>query len=186
MKLREDPPQYCFLWMGIIFLSAYYFNFIYSGFSLTASFLFTIGAPIILVFFFMGYLKPVRGKSKSMMLSIAVVLSALFAIVVFQNNVLDWQAGLFTAAWGIGSAILTAGGFSMSPTLEASSTPGMLDVSKLHYGPVKEIVEEVEETPVVEVTDSPIESTDTSTEDAIVEAPSEESSEEDPTETESQ
>ena len=176
MKLREDPTQYCFLWMGIIFLSAYYFNFIYSGYSLTTSFLFIIGAPILLVFFYMGYLKPVRGKSKSMMLSIAVVISALFAIVVFQYHGIDWQAGLFNSAWGIGSAILTAGGFSMSPTLEQSSTPGILDVSALHYGPVKEVVEEVEETPVVESTTSTAESTDSTTEDEVVEAPSEEPS----------
>ena len=177
MKLREDPTQYCFLWMGIIFLSAYYFNFIYSGYSLTTSFLFIIGAPILLVFFYMGYLKPVRGKSKSMMLSIAVVISALFAIVVFQEHALDWQAGLFASAWGIGSAILTAGGFSMSPTLEQSSTPGILDVSALHYGPVKEIVEEVaEEAPVVENATSDTETTDSVTEETVVEAPSEEPS----------
>ncbi len=166
-KLREDPTQYCFLWMGIIFLSAYYFNFIYSGFTFTMSLLFLVGAPILLVFFFMGYLKPVRGKSKSMMLSIAVVVSALFAIVVFQYHGVDWQAGVFTSAWGIGSAILTAGGFSMIPTLEKSTTPGILDVSKLHYGPVLEVVEEEEEPP---------------TEDTVVESPSEEPS----TETESQ
>ncbi len=66
----------------------------------------------------------------------------------------------------------------MSPTLEDSSTPGILDVSKLHYGPPKEEVEEVEETPPVEVTESTAESTETTTEAVVVEAPGEGPSEE--------
>ncbi|MHA1928692.1 MAG: hypothetical protein ACTSV2_08970 [Candidatus Thorarchaeota archaeon] len=146
MSLREDSGQYCFLWMGVLFLSAYYFNIFYTGlnwnYSLSAMAL--VAGPLLLVFLFTGYIKPVRGKIKSTMFSIAVVVAALFTIIAFQYHDMNIDAGIFTAAWGVGSAILTAGGLSMFDPIDASTSPGILDVSKLHYGPPK--VEDVEET----------------------------------------
>ncbi len=147
MSLREDSGQYCFLWMGVLFLSAYYFNIVYTGlnwnYSLSA--LALVGGPLLLVFLFTGYIKPVRGKIKSTMFSIAVVVAGLFTIIAFQYHDMNLDAGIFTAAWGIGSAILTAGGFSMFDPIDESTSPGILDVSKLHYGPPVEEVEEIED-----------------------------------------
>ena len=72
------------------------------------------------------------------------MLYVIFIYTVSYNTAVDIIGDpLFFSAWGIGSAILTAGGFSIVQSYEQSTSPGMLDVSSLHYGPPKE--EEVEE-----------------------------------------
>jgi hypothetical protein len=51
------------------------------------------------------------------------------------------------SAWGIGSSLLTAGGFSIIQSFDQGTSSGMLDVSSLHYGPPKEEPEPVVEEP---------------------------------------
>ncbi|MGY5872302.1 MAG: hypothetical protein RTV72_08665 [Candidatus Thorarchaeota archaeon] len=159
MSLREDNGPYCLIWLGVLLMGAYYTNFAYilwtipsaaATFFAATNFILMIALmilPPVMVFFFIGYLRPTRGKAKMTMLGPSVFLGLLYVIFIYtvsSTTAVDIIGDpLFFSAWGIGSAILTAGGFSIVQSYEQSTSPGMLDVSSLHYGPPKE--EEVEE-----------------------------------------
>lgn len=166
MSLREDNGPYCLIWLGVLLLGAYYTNFAYMIWISTvaaAAFFGNFGfilvliiLPPVMVFLFTGYLRPTRGRGKMLMLGpsvLAGVFFVIFASLVSLNTDILGNLLIFSS-WGIGSAILTAGGFSIVQSYEQSTSPGMLDVSSLHYGPPK-VEEEPEPEPVVE---EPIES----------------------------
>ena len=141
VALREDSDFYCVIWLGIAVLAAYYFSFGYGlltgQYTLTAFLDSTLapvlGLPPVILFFLYGYLRPPRGRIKTTMLSLAVVASLFFVILCYS---LPSQigGGLGLAVWGIMGALLTTGGFATIHPLDESVTPGLLDVSKLHYG----------------------------------------------------
>ena len=103
--------------------------------------------PPVMIFFFTGYLRPTRGKAKMTMLGPSVFLALIYVILAYTVSLSTDMLGnlLVFSAWGIGCAILTAGGLSIVQSYDESTSPGMLDVSSLHYGPPK-----IEETPEVE------------------------------------
>ena len=171
MSLREDNGPYCLLWLGMLLLGAYYTNFAYriwtdatAAGAFFGNFGFMLGLiflPLLMVFFFTGYLRPTRGKAKQSAFGFSVFLALIFVILAYTVSlnpdvVLVLGETIVFSAWGIGSAILVAGGFAIVQSSEQSTSPGMLDVSSLHYGPPKdEEVEEPEPEPVVE---TPVES----------------------------
>ena len=153
MSLREDNGPYCLLWLGLLLLGAYYTNFAYqilTNANAAGAFygnfvlmLVLIVLPAIMVFFFTGYLRPTRGKAKMTMLGPSVFLGLIFVIITFNLSLMPAvefiiSNALVFSAWGIGSAILIAGGFSIAQSYEQSTSSGIMDVSKLHYGPPKE------------------------------------------------
>ncbi|NHJ15067.1 MAG: hypothetical protein EAX95_15400 [Candidatus Thorarchaeota archaeon] len=148
MKLREDSDPYCLLWIGVVLLAAYYFNFLYFSTSLLTTYLpsslILLVLPILQIFFFIAYLKPDRSRAKTTMLSIAVIFT--FFVIVFAGTIPEeFYGGLYLASWATGAALVTAGGFSLMHTLEESTTLGILDVGSLHYGP--EPTQQESETP---------------------------------------
>jgi len=151
MSLREDSDQYCLVWVGLLLLGAYYANFAYliwtstsaaaAFFAVTNFFymMLLLAFPPIMVLLFTGYLRPARGKAKMSMLGPSVI-SALFFVIIsslVSANTDILGDLIFFSAWGIGGALLTAGGLSIMQTLQQSTTRGILDVSSLHYGPSK-------------------------------------------------
>jgi hypothetical protein len=137
MKLREDSDQYCMLLIGTIILSAYVFDLLLAVIADTAMalhFPFLVGGPLIMVFFLIGYFRPKRGRIKVNMLSIAIVIGVLYTIYVL----VPFGSDIIYASWGMGGAILMAGGFSMLDPMEVSVTPGIMEVSDLKYKPVPE------------------------------------------------
>jgi len=156
MSLREDNGPYCLIWLGLLLMGAYYTNFAYqiwTNSSIAASFfaatnfifmLVLMILPPLMVFFFTGYLRPARGKAKMTMLGPSVFLGVIFVIVALtvswnSSNIADMLGNLIVfSGWGIGSAVLTAGGLSIAQSYEQSTSPGLLDVSGLHYGPPKD------------------------------------------------
>lgn len=177
MSLREDNGPYCLVWLGVLLMGAYYANFAYmiwtspaaaASFFAASNFLYILLLmilPPVMVFFFTGYLRPTRGKAKMTMLGPSVIAGLFFVIIA---NIVSLNTDilgnlLIFSGWGIGSAILTAGGLSIVQSYEASTSPGMLDVSSLHYGPPKEEPEpEPEPEPEVE---APIEEPEISSEE---------------------
>ncbi len=149
MKLREDTDQYCLLWVGVLILATYYFNFLFLFSIGSADFtpfvtlsLPLLGIPLVLISTFMGYLRPERGKAKPNALALSVVfslfymLSCIFAYDLFNAwNFSNFIESMGFASWGIGSAILTAGGLSIMQSFEDSVEGDILDLSKLHYPP---------------------------------------------------
>ncbi len=137
--------------MGLLLLGAYYANFgymIWTSSSAAAAFfaienffymMLLLIFPPLMILLFAGYLRPPRGKAKMWMLGPSVISALFFVIIsslVSQNtNILGNL--IFFSGWGIGSSILVAGGLSNMQTLEQSTTPGILDVSSLHYGTMK-------------------------------------------------
>jgi len=161
MALREDNGPYCLIWLGVLLMGAYYANFVYmiwTSPSASASFfavsnffymLLLMILPPVMVIMFTGYLRPSRGKAKMAMLGPSVMAGLFFVIissVVSLNTDILGNLIMFSA-WGIGSSLLTAGGFSIIQSFDQGTSSGMLDVSSLHYGPPKE---EPEPEPVVE------------------------------------
>lgn len=141
-RLNEDADRYCMFWLGIMMLTAYYFEFIFKTsvglllvdpFNLTTLFAF----PPVVAFFLSGYFIPERSKMKNVSLAIAVFLSLMYFLASFV--VYPWAFGdaVWYTFWGIGSAVVVAGGAAMlAITSDAEAyTPGIMDVSKLHYGP---------------------------------------------------
>ncbi len=182
MSLSEDNGPYCLVWLGLLLLGAYYTNFAYqlwtipsaaANFFAPANFILMLGLmilPPIMIFFFTGYLRPTRGKAKMAMLGPSVFLALIYVIIAYTASLSVEIIGslLIFSSWGIGSAILTAGGFSIVQSYEQSTSPGMLDVSSLHYGPPKEEPEpepeiEAEPEPVVEEPEVPETDSDEST-----------------------
>lgn len=167
MALREDNGPYCLIWLGVLLMGAYYANFAYmiwTSPSAAASFfavsnffymLLLMILPPVMVIMFTGYLRPTRGKAKMAMLGPSVMAGLFFVIiasVVSLNTDILGNLVMFSS-WGIGSSLLTAGGFSIIQSFEQGTSSGMLDVSSLHYGPPKEeaepesIVEETSKEP---------------------------------------
>jgi len=161
MALREDNGPYCLIWLGVLLMGAYYANFAYmiwtspsaaASFFAVSNFFFMLLLMILppaMVILFTGYLRPSRGKAKMAMLGPSVIAGLFFVIianVVSLNTDILGNLVMFSA-WGIGSSLLTAGGFSIIQSFDQGTSLGMLDVSSLHYGPPKE---EPEPEPVVE------------------------------------
>ncbi len=170
------------LFLGLIILTAFIFNFVYLGFMMPAasfviasSFTLIGGTSILLVFLLTGYFRPEKGKGKSLMLALSVVVGFLYILFVDQFALSVPSAGttLALACWGLGGSIITAAGFSMMHNREESYSPGILDTSALHYGPEPEPEPEEEEEAEPEV-ESPIEEETT---DPTVEETTEVSSE---------
>ena len=174
MALREDSDWYCLLWLGIVILSAYYFSFFYfsmtvtiflpmmlSSYSVNLTMLLLL--PPILIFFFVGYLRPERSKAKPTVLAIGVTAALLYTIFAISLDS-AFGGGLYLAIWGIGSSLLVAGALSISQPLDENISPGILDVSSLHYGPPPK------EEPEVPVEEAPAEK------DPVEEAPPTETS----------
>ena len=143
------------LFLGLIILTAFIFNFVYLGIMIPAASLviagsFTLigGTSIVLVFLLTGYFRPEKGKGKSLMLALSAVVGFLYILFVDQFALAIPSAGttLALACWGRGGSIITAAGFSMMHNREESYSPGILDTSALHYGPEPEPEPEEEET----------------------------------------
>ena len=157
MSLREDNGPYCLAWLGTLLLGAYYMSFVYAIItdSVAAAQIFAPAnfflisllwiLPPVMAFLFTGYLRPQRGKAKMTMLGPSVFVGLIYFIIAFilSGSSTLIENLLVFSAWGIGSAVLISGGFSVAQSYEQSIDHGMLDVSSLHYGPPKE--EEVEE-----------------------------------------
>ncbi len=152
MRLREDSSHYCMIWMGVMLLSAYYFSFFYTWMTGTIGsitlLLAVLGGPLLLLILYTGFLKPDTGKIKSLMMSISGVLTLLYAIVVFIYH--DWalDSSTLITTWGAGSAFLIAIAIMMFPPVEESTSPGIIDTSKLHYPPGQEELVEEEGEPI--------------------------------------
>jgi hypothetical protein len=150
MSLREDTDQYCFIWLGLLLLGSYYFNFVYIMLTqpvylpvIAGTFVYLLFLWILppgMVFFFTGYLRPARGKAKNAALGPSLVTALFFVILTYLVSLGTDLLGdvVFFSAWGIGSSLLLAGGFSVLQSAEESRSPGILDVGALHYGPPKE------------------------------------------------
>jgi hypothetical protein len=98
--------------------------------------------PLVMAFFFLGYLRPARGRRKAPTLALAGVVALLYAMIAFQVG-----GGVFLATWGIGAPLLLAGGFALQHTSEERVTPGIMDVAAIQakYMPAPEEPEESEE-----------------------------------------
>ena len=152
--LRQDSDPFCLLLLGLVVFSSYVFNYFYIGISLPASwiliaqyFLFLVGLPLVIIFFLVGYFRPEKGKAKNTAGSISLVAAFFFvvfvyffadALLLFPTVTSADNIGFYYSVWGLGGAILTAAGFSIMHNYEESTTPGILDTSKLHYGPEPE------------------------------------------------
>jgi len=125
--------------------------------------------PPVMTFFFTGYLRPTRGKAKMTMLGPSVLAGLFFFIIAFilSGSSTLIENLLVFSSWGIGSAVLTAGGFSIAQSYEQSTSRGKLDVSSLHYGPPKE---EVDEIPEPEGTSEPIAETAVEEKESVVDS----------------
>ncbi len=151
MSIRQDSDPFCMLWLGIVILSSFIFNFIYLGFLMPESvlvigsaFALLSGISLLMIFLLVGYLRPARGKGKSLMMALSIVVGFFFVIFVdeFVNALPAVGTTLYLSAWGLGGSVLTAGGLSVMHTREESHSPGMLDVRSLHYGGAPKPAEE--------------------------------------------
>jgi hypothetical protein len=166
------------LFLGLIILTAFIFNFVYLGFLLPAasfviagSFTLIGGMSILMVFVLIGYFRPEKGKGKNLMFGLSVLVGFFFVVFVDRFALAVPSAGgtLYLSFWGLGGSILTAAGFAMMHNREESYSPGILDTSALHYGPEpepeqepepeEEVVAEAEETTATESAESTTEET---------------------------
>jgi hypothetical protein len=161
------------LFLGLLILTAFIFNFVYLGFLVPSASLiiagsFTLigGMSILLVFFLIGYFRPEKGKGKNLMMALSIVVGFFFVVFIDQFALAVPSAGstLYLSFWGLGGSILTAAGFAMMHTHEESYSPGILDTSALHYGPEPEPEPEPEEEVSAEPA-SETESAESTTED---------------------
>ncbi len=141
-RLREDADPYCMLWIAMLVFATYYFNFYYNQYiqstfisSLGANFLPLSGLPLLLVFLFLGYFKPKRKGVKINMLTLSIVFSLIYAVIALPIG------GIYLASWGISGSILVALAISMRHSYEEATTPGIMDIHSLQYGPPKESAE---------------------------------------------
>jgi hypothetical protein len=158
--------------VGILLLSAYYFNFFYLSIT-DASFLGSISVhflpfmlfPPILVFLFVGYLRPKSGPVKLLPLIGSVVFSLVYvlAALAYYTGLGEW---IFQSSWAVGSSLLTAGGFAMMHRRSDSTSPGIMDIKAVEarYIPVpeEEVAEESTMSEEVEEAEQPV--TDASSE----------------------
>jgi hypothetical protein len=147
------------LFLGLVILTAFIFNFVYLGFLIpTASLViagsFTLigGMSILMVFLLIGYFRPEKGKGKNLMMALSILMGFFFVVFVDQFALAVPTAGgtWYLSFWGLGGSILTAAGFSMMHNHEESYSPGILDTNALHYGPEPEPEPEPEEESAVE------------------------------------
>ena len=147
------------LFLGLVILTAFIFNFVYLGFLVPAAALviagsFTLigGMSIILVFFLIGYFRPEKGKGKNLMMALSITVGFFFVVFIDRFVLAVPLAGdtLYLSFWGLGGAILTAAGFAMMHNQEESYSPGIMDTSALHYGPEPELEPEPEAEIMVE------------------------------------
>jgi hypothetical protein len=152
------------LWLGLIILTSFIFNFIYLGFMMPASAIvigsaFTLlgGISILMVFLLIGYFRPEKGKGKNLMMSLSVLAGFFFVVFIdqFVNALPSAGTTLYLSAWGLGGSILTAAGFAMMHTSQESYSPGIMDTSSLHYGPEPEPESTGEPSPEAKPEESP-------------------------------
>ena len=184
MEIRQDSDPYCMLFLGLVILTAFIFNFVYLGFFIPAASLFIAGSlsslvggmSILMVFLITGYFRPEKGKGKNLMFGLSVLVGFFFVVFVDQFAIAVPSAGgtWYLSFWGLGGSILTAAGFSMMHNREESYSPGILDTSALHYGP--EVEPEPEPEPEEEVVVEP--ETAATTETETTESTTEETTEE--------
>jgi hypothetical protein len=149
------------LFLGLVVLTAFIFNFIYLGILYPSASLLISGSlssiisgmSILMVFLLIGYLRPEKGAGKNVMFGFSILGGFFFVVFVswFVDSVPAAGDWLYLSFWGLGGSILTAAGFSMMHNYEESYSPGIMDTSKLHYGPEPEPEpeSEVEEAEVV-------------------------------------
>ena len=141
-RLNEDADRYCMFWLGIVMMTAYYFEFIFKTsvgwmsvdpVNLSSLFVF----PPLITLAFTGYFVPERSKMKNVLLAIAVFFALMYFLASFVVYPWALDDAIWYSFWGIGSAIVVAGGAAMIKitTEDEAYTPGIMDVSKLHYGP---------------------------------------------------
>jgi hypothetical protein len=138
-------------WFGVVIFSSYSFSLLLETFTqplIALHLLPLVGAPIILTFFLVGYLRPERGRIKVNMLAMSVVVGVLYTIYV-TILISDLGGNLYLATWGMGGAIFISGGIAIFPSRDESVTPGIMDVSALHYGIEPEPEPEPESEPEV-------------------------------------
>jgi hypothetical protein len=160
MYIRQDSDPYCMLFLGLVILTAFIFNFVYLGFVVppaaalvvAGSFTIIAGMSILMVFLLIGYFRPEKGKGKNLMFGLSVLVGFFYVVTLDQFALAVPAAGgtLYLSFWGLGGSILTAAGFSMMHNREESYSPGILDTSALHYGPEPEPEPEPEEEVVAE------------------------------------
>jgi hypothetical protein len=127
-------------WFGILIFSSYSFSLLLESLVqpvVALHLLPLVGGPIVMVFFLVGYLRPERGRIKVNMLAMTIVVGVLYTIYV-TILISDLGGNLYLATWGMGGAIFISGGIAIFPSLDESVTPGIMDVSALHYGPEPE------------------------------------------------
>jgi hypothetical protein len=143
VSIRQDSDPYCMLFLGLIILASFIFNFVYlsilqpaSALILGSAFSLLGGMSIVLVFLLIGYFRPEKGKGKNLMMSLSVLVGFFFVVFIdqFVRSIPSIGTTLYLSAWGLGGSILTAAGISMMHTSEESYSPGILDVHSLHYG----------------------------------------------------
>jgi len=183
MELRQDSDPYCMLFLGLVILTAFIFNFVYLGFLVPAASLviagsFTLigGMSILMVFLLIGYFRPEKGKGKNLMMALSILMGFFFVVFVDQFAMAVPSAGgtWYLSFWGLGGSILTAAGFSMMHNREESYSPGILDTSALHYGPEVEPEPEPEPEEVTEAAPETTATTETETTESNAEETSEE------------
>ena len=147
------------LFLGLVLLTAFIFNFVYLGFLFPAASLVIVGSfpligglSILMIFMLTGYFRPEKGKGKNLMFGLSVLAGFFYVVFVDQFALAVPAAGgtFYLSFWGLGGSILTAAGFSMMHNREESYSPGILDTSALHYGPEPEPEPEPEEEVVAE------------------------------------
>ncbi len=170
------------LFLGLVILAAFIFNFVYLGFLMPAASLviagsFTLigGMSILMVFFLIGYFRPEKGKGKNLMMALSISFGFFYVVFIDRFAFAVPAAGdtLYLSFWGLGGVILTAAGFAMMHNQEESYSPGIMDTNALHYGPEPEPEPEEESASDPEIT--PVSET-TSTTDETVKTPTDSSS----------
>lgn len=126
----------------MILMGSYYFNIVYlslTQINYLSNVLIVlpsiIVAPLVLIVLFVGYLRPSRGRIKSNMLALAVVVIILFytiPVVYFPTAPIG---GLYLVCWGVSASLLVAGSLSFRVSAEQSTMESMLDVTSLRYPP---------------------------------------------------
>ena len=154
MHIRQDSDPYCMLFLGLVVLSAFIFNFVYLGILYPSASLLISGSlssivsgmSILMVFLLIGYLRPEKGAGKNVMFGFSILGGFFFVVFIswFADSVPAAGDWLYLSFWGLGGSILTAAGFSMMHNYEESYSPGIMDTSKLHYGPEPEPEPEVD------------------------------------------
>ncbi len=132
----------------MILMGSYYFNIFYLSLTqvgylanVAPTLPSVLAAPLLLVFLFVGYLRPSRGRIKANMLALAIVVIVLFYAIPVVYFPAESIGGLYLVCWGTSAALLVAGSLSIRVPYSLSVRDPILDVAALRYPP-----EEVSET----------------------------------------